>query len=89
MAIATTNKSKGAPRPPASGKPSWLRRIRSAPARIRIFFHEVLQELRKSVWPSRDELKESTAVVILSVLLVAFWVWICDLVFQFILQRVI
>ena len=45
---------------------------------IRIFFGEVVGEMRKSTWPERQELIESTVVVILAVLMLSVFVGISD-----------
>ena len=46
----------------------------------RDYLVHVGNELRKSSWPTRGELFESTVVVILSVILFAVFVGVCDLV---------
>jgi preprotein translocase subunit SecE len=46
--------------------------------RVRFFLMEVRNELKKSTWPTRNELLESTAVVILSVVLFSVFVGVSD-----------
>ena len=46
----------------------------------RNFIGEVRNELRKSSWPTRNELLESTVVVILSVILFSIFIGISDTV---------
>ena len=46
--------------------------------RIRTFFKEVQVEIRKVSWPSRTELRDSTIVVIATVLIVAGYVGAVD-----------
>ncbi len=48
--------------------------------RIIQFFKESYSELKKVVWPSRDEVASSTRVVIISVVLVAIALGIVDFV---------
>jgi preprotein translocase subunit SecE len=48
--------------------------------RAKAFLGEVVAELRKSSWPTRNELIESTVVVILSVVLFTVFVGVCDTV---------
>jgi preprotein translocase subunit SecE len=48
--------------------------------KVRQFLAEVRNELHKSAWPTRGELLESTAVVILSVILFSVFVGITDTV---------
>ena len=45
---------------------------------VRNFLGEVRDELKKSTWPTRNELLESTAVVILSVILFSVFVGLTD-----------
>jgi preprotein translocase subunit SecE len=52
-------------------------------ARIRAYFQETREELHKCTWPSRDELKGSTVVVIVSVALVGAFTVGVDLVLVF------
>ncbi len=44
------------------------------------FINEVGQELKKSTWPTRSELLHSTMVVILSMVVLAAFVGLSDLV---------
>jgi preprotein translocase subunit SecE len=44
------------------------------------FFRESYAELKKVVWPSRDEVVSSTKVVIVSVLAIALALWLVDFV---------
>ncbi|TVR33680.1 MAG: preprotein translocase subunit SecE [Spirochaetaceae bacterium] len=48
--------------------------------RIVQFFKESYSELKKVVWPSRDEVASSTRVVIISVVLVAIALGLVDFV---------
>lgn len=45
---------------------------------VKFFLADVRNELHKSTWPTRGELVESTVVVILSVVLFAVFVGLCD-----------
>ncbi len=38
------------------------------------FFHEVWVELKKTSWPSYDEVKKSTLVVLAAILIVTAWI---------------
>jgi len=50
----------------------------SAIERIREYTKDVGVEMRKVSWPTRDELRDSTVVVIVTVLLVAAFIGIVD-----------
>jgi len=45
------------------------------------FVKEVWTELKKSAWPTRQELTDSTLVVILTILILGIFVALADLVF--------
>ena len=49
--------------------------------RVRDFLTEVTAELKKSSWPTRKELIDSTMVVIITVLILGIFVALADLVF--------
>jgi preprotein translocase subunit SecE len=43
------------------------------------FLSEVWAELKKTTWPSRKEVYGTTLVVIVTVLICAFYLWVVDL----------
>ena len=49
--------------------------------KIRDFLAEVTAELKKSAWPTRRELTDSTIMVIVTVLILGLFVAFADLVF--------
>ena len=57
-----------------------MSKISDAAKRCSGFLTEVQTEMKKSVWPSRPELVESTLVVIITVLLLGAFVYVCDFV---------
>jgi preprotein translocase subunit SecE len=42
------------------------------------FFTDIVKEMKKVTWPKREELKESTMVVIITSLIFAVFVYIID-----------
>ncbi|MGH2575668.1 MAG: preprotein translocase subunit SecE [Ignavibacteria bacterium] len=42
------------------------------------FFGDILKEMKKVTWPKREELKESTMVVIITSLIFAAFVYVVD-----------
>ena len=44
----------------------------------RVFFADVGMEMKKTSWPERQDLLESTMAVIVSVLLLALFIGVCD-----------
>ncbi len=63
-----------------------MSRIVETYGRVRLFLAEVRNELRKSAWPTRNELLESTVVVILSVILFSLFIGASDSVLMGLLK---
>ena len=53
------------------------------------FLRAVRSELKKVIWPNRSELTNNTIVVIISVILVIFALWILDSVFGLALNLIV
>jgi preprotein translocase subunit SecE len=58
-------------------------------ARIQEFVREVLAEFRKVTWPSRAELVNSTAVVIVVTVVLAFFLGGVDVVLARVVERIL
>ena len=56
---------------------------------IRNFLAEVIGEARKTEWPGREELIESTVVVIVSVVLLSVFVGASDKMLVYLLKAVV
>ncbi len=56
---------------------------------VKVFASEVVGEMKKSTWPSRQELLESTIVVIVCLVLMSLFVGFCDRVLVMILRLLI
>jgi preprotein translocase subunit SecE len=52
-------------------------------ARVREFYDEVKWEMGKVTWPTKDELKSSTSVVLLLLGIITVVVYVFDIVFQY------
>jgi len=52
------------------------------PARVSLFYRQVIAELRKVIWPTRKELVTYTSVVIVFVLVVIAYVTVLDFGFS-------
>ena len=48
--------------------------------RFRLFLNDVWGELKKTAWPGKQEVYGTTLVVIVTVLICAFFLWVIDLV---------
>jgi len=61
----------------------------SAIDKSRTFLNEVRAEMKKITWPALPELRESTTVVIVSVLLITMFIAVVDVVINNILNLLI
>ena len=66
-----------------------MNKVAESYGRVRDFLGEVNAELRKCSWPARDELTDSTVVVIVSIVLLGLYVGLSDVVSSGILKIVI
>lgn len=53
------------------------------------FFNDVVREMEKVTWPTRDELMESTKIVIIVTLLISLFTWLVDLGVSEALQKIL
>ena len=49
--------------------------------RFKIFLYEVLVETKKVTWPSKQEVINTTTVVVIASFIFGVYLYICDLVF--------
>jgi preprotein translocase subunit SecE len=91
MAVAEARKMEktteggGATQSLMAGGIGWLPRKF---AELKTFFAEVRAELKKVTWPNRDEVKNTTLVVIATTVFFGFYLWGLDVVFTQIFTRV-
>ena len=57
--------------------------------RIGKFFSEMVAEMKKVTWPTRDELKESTKLVIIATFIVTIFVGLVDQVLTLVIRRLL
>jgi preprotein translocase subunit SecE len=53
------------------------------------FFNDVIKEMEKVTWPSREELMESTKIVIIVTLVIAVFAWVVDFAVSEILKKIL
>jgi len=58
-------------------------------ARVIQFFRDVRNELRKVTWPTFDELKKATTVIIIFVALLGIVIGLMDAAFQFVFVKAV
>ena len=54
--------------------------------RLNAFFKETKIELRKVVWPTRDETVKTTGMIMVAVVIVAIFLWIVDAILTWAVQ---
>ncbi len=57
--------------------------------KIIAFFQDAVKEMEKVTWPTREELMESTRVVIIVCLLISAFTWLVDLAVSKALQAIL
>ena len=61
----------------------------SIPARVNAFVQSAIVESKKVTWPSRQELIESTQVVVVATLIVMIFLFVVDRFFSFLLELLV
>jgi preprotein translocase subunit SecE len=57
--------------------------------KIKRFFSETRVEMRKVTWPTRDELKESTKIVIVATFVVTIFIGVVDEILTLLVRRLL
>jgi preprotein translocase subunit SecE len=57
--------------------------------RMRNFLTDVRGEMKKVSWPNRNDLQKTTIAVIVLSVIIGLYLWLIDLSFQVLIQRVI
>ena len=57
--------------------------------KIKRFFNETRGEMRKVTWPTHDELKESTKVVIVATFIVTMFIGVIDQILVLLVKRLL
>ena len=52
------------------------------------FFEDVVKEMKKVTWPTKDELMESTNVVIIVCLILSGFTYVIDMLINFVLKGI-
>ncbi len=69
--------------------PGPLAKLAEYPKRWRQFLHEVRVEMRQVNWPTRDDVRSTTAVVIVTVAFFGLFFFLVDSAFGYLIQRVL
>jgi preprotein translocase subunit SecE len=63
--------------------------VQAMKEKILNFFRDVVKEMEKVTWPSREELTESTKIVIIVTLVIAVFAWVVDTALSEVLKRIL
>ena len=77
----TETRESATPSPGGGPRGGGTTESKPLPARISLFYRQVIAELRKVIWPTRKELVTYTTVVIVFVLVVIAYVSVLDFFF--------
>ena len=61
-----------------TAQPSFIEQVKSLPERIRSFYGDVRNEMRKVTTPTRKEVEATTLVVIITVFIFGVYFWVVD-----------
>jgi preprotein translocase subunit SecE len=64
-----------------SKSPNWLTGIRQ-------FWHEVVLEMKKVSWPARNEVVNTTLIVVIAIFFFAFYLFLIDIVFTYLIAGI-
>ncbi|MGA9119684.1 MAG: preprotein translocase subunit SecE [Bacteroidota bacterium] len=53
------------------------------------FFSDVVKEMNKVTWPKKEELRESTIIVLISCLIIGAFVYLVDMIVSGVLQQIL
>jgi preprotein translocase subunit SecE len=57
---------------------SGMQQLKAQPARLAEFLKEVRSEMRKVIWPARENVQSTTIVVLVTVFIFAAYFWLVD-----------
>ncbi len=61
-----------------TAQPSFIEQVKSLPERIKSFYGDVRNEMRKVTTPTRKEVQATTVVVIITVFIFGVYFWVID-----------
>lgn len=74
--------------PAGPGKMRQREKIKSLLSKTKIFFSEIKAESKKIIWPGKEELKTTTAVVVIVVLVFAVYLGVFDFILTYIFSLI-
>jgi preprotein translocase subunit SecE len=55
-----------------------MQRFKAQPEKLMSFFRDVRSEMRKVIWPGRQDVQSTTIIVLVTVFLFAAYFWLVD-----------
>lgn len=93
MAVAELKKADKAETAPSGSSPAWVAKsaglVTGKARELRTFLSEVRAEMKKVTWPSRQEVRATTIVVIGATFFFGFYLYGLDLGFSWLLSLVL
>ena len=90
-AITNRGSEPGSGDKAAGTRPAWLERLMEYPDRAKKFWHEVRLEMGHVTWPSFDEVRSTTLIVIVTIFFFGVFFFVVDMgvskVVELILKR--
>lgn len=71
----------------AAGAAFFVASLTAKGRKARQFIHDTHLEVRKVVWPTRQETIQTTGIVIVMVLIIALMIWMVDSILFWIVQK--
>ena len=65
-----------------------LKNQNSMKEKIKVFFEDVVKEMRKVTWPTKAELFESTKIVIVVCIILAGFAYVIDMIINQVMQGI-
>ena len=89
MAEATKVKEGEAQGGISAALPGPIAKLTEYPRRFRQFLHDVRVEMRQVTWPTRTDVRATTAVVIVTVFFFGFFLFLVDFGVSHVVERII
>ncbi len=68
---------------------SFFSRLGGYPKRFRQFVHEARVELKHVSWPTKDDVKSTTVVVVITIFVFGAFLFVVDMLSSWVVQRVL
>lgn len=74
--------------PKGDSKEKLSARAGGFPNNIRNFYHEVVLEMKKVSWPARQEVVNTTIIVVIAILFFAVYLFVADIALTYVIKGI-